>query len=177
MDVPLRNREETSLSRRAWNALSDAARLSARFTSGAFRGMNGRAADFLRPVAQVPVEAGICYEPGMAHRLSPSEEALLARYRERLLAAAPKGTVKAIIVFGSRARGKSGPNSDLDVAVMISPEADRLAMRRLATDIGYDLSEEMDLLELGLAPLAIPTEPRQPLHNAIDRDGIVLWAA
>ena len=89
----------------------------------------------------------------------------------------PEGAVKAIIVFGSRARGKSGPHSDLDVAVMIAPEADKLAMRRLATDIGYDLSEEMDLLELGLAPLAIPTEPRQALHNAIDRDGLEIWRA
>lgn len=58
--------------------------------------------------------------------LSPGEQALLARFLRRLLAAAEPGSVVRVRVFGSRARGRSHEGSDLDVAVLAAPGADRI---------------------------------------------------
>lgn len=111
----------------------------------------------------------------MAHRLSPSEELLLARFRERLFAAVPPGSVCSLVVFGSRARGDSTEHSDLDLAVMLAPGMDRAAMQRLAHDAAWDAMEELDLQPIGLAPVALPPEPRLALHENIAREGIEIW--
>ncbi|MDB5413488.1 MAG: hypothetical protein JWR10_1823 [Rubritepida sp.] len=50
-------------------------------------------------------------------------------------------------------------------------------MQRIVFDTGYDVGEELDLLELGLAPIALSPEPRIALHNSIDRDGVEIWRA
>ena len=110
-------------------------------------------------------------------RLSPTEDLLLDRFRERLLAAAPAGSVRSLVVFGSRARGGSHELSDLDVAVMLAPGTDVHALRRLACDVGWNVSEELDLQEVGLAPVALLPEPRQALHDSIARDGVPVWMA
>ncbi|MBR0657164.1 nucleotidyltransferase domain-containing protein [Plastoroseomonas arctica] len=44
---------------------------------------------------------------------------------DRLLAEAPAGAAARVAVLGSRARGDSGPGSDLDVAIMPGSDTDR----------------------------------------------------
>jgi predicted nucleotidyltransferase len=113
----------------------------------------------------------------MTDRLSPAEHKLLDAFRERLLAAAPPGAVRALVVFGSRARGTSDEHSDLDLAVMAAPGADSARLSRLAWDAAHEASMALDLMEIGLAPVALAPEPRQPLHAAIERDGVEVWRA
>lgn len=114
----------------------------------------------------------------MPGRLSPAEEVLLGAFIERLLAAAPAGAIAAIRVFGSRARGDSGPDSDLDVAVELAAGANRQGVAAAAAAAAWDASFTKDLMELGLAPVVVPPPPPGPLyglHAAIRRDGLTLW--
>ncbi len=113
----------------------------------------------------------------MPGRLSPSEDVLLRDFVGRLLAAAPAGAIAAIRVFGSRARGESGPNSDLDVAVLLREGADPAPLRRLATDAAFDAMEARDAQDLALAPLVLPPGPPTGVRAAIIRDGLTVWSA
>ncbi len=115
----------------------------------------------------------------MPGRLSPGEKALLARFLRRLLAAAPPGSVAWVKVFGSRARGASHERSDLDVAVLAAPGADRAALSNAAADAAWEAMEEQDAHPLRLSPVALSSLPmgKAPtgLHAAIEREGIRIW--
>jgi predicted nucleotidyltransferase len=80
-------------------------------------------------------------------------------------------------VFGSRARGGSDEHSDLDLAVIATPGTDTRRLSRLAWDAAHEAGMALDLLEIGLAPIALSPTPRQPIHAAIERDGIEVWRA
>ena len=82
-----------------------------------------------------------------------------------------------LIVFGSRARGDAGPNSDLDVAVILSAvAADRFAEGMALADLAYDA-----IVETGVAlqpwPISIDEWRNPELHanpalvRAMRRDG------
>jgi len=62
--------------------------------------------------------------PGLA-QLTPLENALLADFSGRVRALAGARLAR-IAVFGSRARGGSRPDSDLDVAVFLTGDEDRV---------------------------------------------------
>jgi hypothetical protein len=116
--------------------------------------------------------------PERTGRLSPGERAALRRFLTRLLERAEPGTVAWVRVFGSRARGLSGEESDLDIAVQAAPGADRLRLRDVAADAAWDAMAEKDAFRLRLAPVVLPApEPVPPagLHAAIAREGIPLW--
>jgi len=111
----------------------------------------------------------------MSHRLAPSEEKLLELFVARLLAATTPGVVLSVTVFGSRARGDSGPDSDLDVAVEVVAGADRRALQVLAVDLARDLMAERDAEALGLAPVVLDPGPLWGLRAAVARDGMPIW--
>ena len=114
----------------------------------------------------------------MAPRLSPAEDALLRDFVERLLAALPPGEIAAVRVFGSRARGDSRPDSDLDVAVELRSDGPGLTgLRRLVTDLAEDAMAAREAWDLGLSPVVLPPGPRTGLRDAVARDGIDLWCA
>lgn len=113
----------------------------------------------------------------MLGRLSPSEDALLKDFVARLLAAAPEGSVRAVRVFGSRARGGSNERSDLDVAVELALGVEQRALHYLVADAAADAMEAMDAYDLGLAPVALPPGPAVGLRAAIERDGLDVWRA
>lgn len=48
--------------------------------------------------------------------------------------------VRSVVLFGSRARGDSAPDSDIDVMVVVTEESKEL--RKALLDIAYDLSWE-----------------------------------
>ena len=83
--------------------------------------------------------------------------------------------LERVVLFGSRARGDAGPDSDYDIAVFLHAISDRFTeMNRLA-----DLSTEI-LAEMGKFVHAMPYEAgayndeRMPLMYEIRADGIVI---
>ncbi len=52
-------------------------------------------------------------------RLSSEEQRTLAAYRDTLLNQLP-GQLRRLILYGSRARGDAAPDSDLDIAVILT---------------------------------------------------------
>jgi len=103
-------------------------------------------------------------------RLTPLENLLLTRLAERL----PPG-VAEVFIFGSRARGQSGPNSDLDVALVVDVDwsGDRREFERVVSKLGADLVDEVADGELPLQLVPIfAADRRLPLWRQIQKDGV-----
>ena len=72
--------------------------------------------------------------------------------RRFLFLIAPRYDVAGTIVFGSRARGTHRPDSDADVAVLLSGEHQRFLTTKLAmADVAFDV-----LLETGINISPLP---------------------
>ncbi len=79
-------------------------------------------------------------------------------------------------VFGSRARGEGGPDSDVDVLVVVA--SDDLPVRRRIFDLAYEVFLQTDVL---ISPLVLSRQgfaaPRQSgrrLAREIERDGVAV---
>jgi predicted nucleotidyltransferase len=84
-----------------------------------------------------------------------------------------------IVLFGSRARGDAGPDSDIDVAVVLKDIRDRGSERNRLADIAYDAITEtyvdVQALPISGEEWEHPDVHRNPaLIRAIKRDGVVL---
>lgn len=62
--------------------------------------------------------------------------------------AAREAGVVAAWVFGSRARGEAGPSSDLDVAVLLRPDAGAEALSRVSAALTRVLGVDADVVDL-----------------------------
>lgn len=89
----------------------------------------------------VPMTAGCG-----GYAMAVTDEALIAEASRRLAAAAPDAKV---ILFGSRARGEAGPDSDLDLLVI---EPDEVTKRRAET---ARLRRELRGLEVALDVIVV----------------------
>ncbi|GAB4090108.1 nucleotidyltransferase domain-containing protein [Hydrogenophaga soli] len=74
-----------------------------------------------------------------------NREALVSTLQTRL----PQ--LLAVYAFGSRVQGTAGPNSDLDLAVLVAGQADPLALFGLAGDLADVAGCPVDLLDLRTA--------------------------
>ena len=81
--------------------------------------------------------------------------------------------VERLVVFGSRARARSGIASDLDIAVYLSGERER-PTERWVEEQRQAVEARTEGLRLNLVPL-FAGEPPTTLTAAINRDGITLW--
>lgn len=109
----------------------------------------------------------------MPDYLSLSERQLLRRFADLLAQRAP-GHVRAIRVFGSRARGDSDEHSDLDVAVEPDGDAVIAELRRTSLDAAWDAMEELDLREMMLSPVILPMDGRG-LASVVAEQGLLVW--
>ena len=106
-------------------------------------------------------------------KLTPAEQAWLDGYRQTLAEDYP-GLVDDILIFGSKARGDAGPDSDLDVLVVLT-EADR----RVKDDIGY-LGYLLAVLSGAVPSILVYTKDEwaerekdgSPFYGAVMRDGV-----
>lgn len=107
--------------------------------------------------------------------LSPQVQSAVAEFVTRVRAALGQNLVD-VRLFGSRARGDSRPDSDIDIALVV--EADRTRAEDVAIDIAFDVNVASDLY---ISPRVIE---RQVLEHpvwrttgfvqALEREGIAL---
>jgi len=95
----------------------------------------------MRPPLRQPAQHAISIRPANTMLdLSAHERQWLNAYRDAL-AARYSGVVERVAVFGSKARGDAGADSDLDVLVLVNTD-DRRAQRDISR-IGHDLATEL----------------------------------
>jgi predicted nucleotidyltransferase len=102
------------------------------------------------------------------------DAAFLARCRDAVQEVAPGATV---ILYGSRARGASEPESDYDLLVLVEGASSR-ALEDQIGDRLYTLELESDsvvsLLVYEKHTWDTPLCKAMPLHRNVDREGILL---
>lgn len=76
-------------------------------------------------------------------KLLPEEREWLEAFSDRIRRSFP-GRVRRVVVFGSKARGESTPDSDLDVLVVVG-EADWASKSRIRF-LGYELALGKDVV-------------------------------
>jgi predicted nucleotidyltransferase len=106
--------------------------------------------------------------------LTELERRLLAAFVARL--AAESARISAIVLFGSRARARSTPESDIDLAVLVTGKRDRRLEDRVV-ELAAELQWQppFDGL-LKPSPLVLfAAEPAGALRRTIAREGITLW--
>lgn len=101
--------------------------------------------------------------------LTPFERARLEELLARLMT---EPRLARVVVFGSRARGRSRADSDLDLAVYFKSPRSRELERWLDAQAAPD--DHPDAPGLQLVPF-FTDEPPSRLDSALKREGIVLW--
>ena len=128
--------------------------------------------DTWREIMQI-AETGKETLGGGAPRLSPEEQEWLADYRQELNQAFP-GMVEEIVVFGSKARGDSTEDSDLDLLLVIR-EGDWRLKEAIARP-GYLLAAGTDVVPSMMVYTVEEWEQRRrgraPLWQTVTRDGV-----
>jgi predicted nucleotidyltransferase len=94
-----------------------------------------------------------------AASLRDGERKALRTFVKRLQQSFPN-KIRQVSLFGSKARGDSDDDSDVDVLIIVNQKD--LALRRDIIDICSDLSLEYDVL---LSPRVIPDERWQAIRN------------
>ena len=111
------------------------------------------------------------------HPLDAATTQTIRAFLERVAAVFP---VRSAILFGSRARNDFHPDSDADVAVLLSGDsgpfmATKLAMSDMAFDVMLDTGIRIEALPVWENEWANPDEYRNPyLLRNIERDGIII---
>src|SRR5918911_5495660 len=83
--------------------------------------------------------------------------------------------LERVVLFGSRARGEAGPDSDYDVAVFLSTLPDRWAELDRLADLRVRFLDETGAF-FDAKPYPVTAyENRTPLMHEIRREGLELW--
>jgi predicted nucleotidyltransferase len=106
-------------------------------------------------------------------RLTESEQEWLNTYREALGSEYP-GTVEKMLIYGSKARGDAGPDSDLDILLVVKDDA--VGQKRALRRIGYRLAAATEVVPSIMAYTRAEWEQRKrsgsPFRRAVERDGV-----
>jgi uncharacterized protein len=95
-------------------------------------------------------------------------------YRDLALAALPPGRIERIVLFGSRARGEAGEDSDWDMAVFLDRAPtweDRKALSGAGFDTMLATGEDVQSVALGADDWAADYE----LIRYIKAEGVVVY--
>ena len=86
----------------------------------------------------------------------------------RVLAEGPP--LRLAVLFGSHAKGRARPNSDVDIAILpCDPDLEVHQENRIATELAWALGRDVDVVRID----RVPTD----LKWRIARDGVLLCAA
>lgn len=106
-------------------------------------------------------------------RLTASDQQWLNAYREALASQFP-GAVEQLLIYGSKARGDAGPDSDLDVLLIVHDQA--AARKRDLRRVGYLLAAATEVVPSIMAYTRGEWEQRKqsgsPFRRNVERDGV-----
>jgi predicted nucleotidyltransferase len=104
-----------------------------------------------------------------------SEQAWLKAYREALVTRYA-GALERMILYGSKARGDAGPDSDLDILLIVGEQA--AALKRPMRRTGYLLAAGTEVVPSILAytrdEWAKRKQSGSPFQRAVERDEVRL---
>src|SRR3989338_304338 len=104
--------------------------------------------------------------------ITKKEAQAIAEYETLLLEKFP-GRVKKLILFGSKARGDSNPNSDLDLLIVLSKNG-----KQVTKEIVMLTHQPIAKFMVDISPIVVEEKffkNWSPLLEHINRDGIVIW--
>ena len=114
--------------------------------------------------------------PRRSAAFTPGERRLLEAFVAGSRELTDGALIERVVVFGSRARGEGDEDSDLDLAVFLSPRAPP-SLERDLIELAETLQEGWeDLPHLRLVSIRMGDRTRPALLHAIEMEGIVLWA-
>lgn len=110
--------------------------------------------------------------------LPPDEVQRLSAFRRSVEAVLP-GSVRQVLLFGSRARGEAQPDSDYDLAVLLRND---VVGQQNVREAVFDAAYEHVLAGFFFVPVALPEDYLEPidghyqteLARRIGREGIVV---
>jgi predicted nucleotidyltransferase len=84
--------------------------------------------------------------------------------------------VQSVILFGSKARGDAGPESDIDVLVVLANDDPHLrsSVRRLAARVSLEYDLLISMFAVGSSHWHELSHYRFPIYQAIQAEGIAL---
>jgi predicted nucleotidyltransferase len=108
--------------------------------------------------------------------LADNEQAALLDYLARLREICGNRVLR-VILFGSKARGESGPESDIDLFVVLQGELDGL--KKTLIELSYEISLNYNVvlsdLVIGERRYHWMSRHREPILIEVEREGIELW--
>jgi predicted nucleotidyltransferase len=102
-----------------------------------------------------------------------TDDPVLLRFR-RALEEAYGQRLERVVLYGSRARGDAGPESDYDVAVFLRDMDDRLAELYRLADLSTEILDETGEFVHAMAYRAGSYVERTPVMLGIRTDGVDL---
>jgi hypothetical protein len=107
-------------------------------------------------------------------RAMAATEDILSRCR-RVLAAHYGARLRKVVLYGSAARGEAGPQSDLDLLVVLEEPVDLFAEVRRLVDLLYPLQLESDrYISAKPAPARAFEAGRLQLYRTAQREGVAV---
>jgi predicted nucleotidyltransferase len=108
-------------------------------------------------------------------QLTSREQAAVGEYLAHIRDAFP-GRILSVTLFGSKARGDSDPESDLDLLLVVDGESRqfRSQLWRIASDVSLEYGLVISVRVFGQERWAQTRRLRLPLYRAIAAEGIPL---
>ena len=112
---------------------------------------------------------------GVPEHLSPAEKGALADFLDRVQALLGEDLLDARL-FGSRARGEGNEDSDLDVALIVTPRGRELRrdIHGFTVDAMYDYGVEVEPLVITEEQLRDLSDRELSIGAALEREAVPL---
>jgi len=121
---------------------------------------------------QAGAPPGVREGPGVAYQaLADKDRRIAAEFRQQLADITP---IRDLLVFGSRARGDAGPDSDLDVFIELEEVTPELRERisEIAWEVGFNRGRVITTIVATRDDLEHGAMGASPLILNIEREGV-----